>query len=273
MQPSWLVNGAAAAIDPNDRGFAYGDGVFETMAVLAGRIRYFDRHFERLSYGCRRLGIDGPDERTILEDLEAIGSLPQRCVAKLIVTRGAGGRGYRPPRDSKTTRALGIHPWPEYPDTYYSAGVAVRLCETRLPESPRLAGIKHLNRLEHVLARMEWDDDGVAEGLMLDSAQSIVCGTMTNLFLKRGAKLVTPTIRRCGVAGVMRGVVMDLATQSGIEVHDTDVSIPDLYASDEIFLTNAIAGVWPVRRVGERSFDVGMTTRKLMNLLEDSLHA
>lgn len=266
---TWLINGTDSTIAPDDRGLAYGDGVFETMAMIDGQIRFFPKHLERLLNGCQRLGIEPPDRTQILEDVSRLSTGESRCVAKIIVTRGAGGRGYRPARDAESTRLVGIHPWPDYPVTNYREGIIVRLCETRLAENPLLAGIKHLNRLEQVMARNEWDDDRVAEGLMLDVTGRVVSGTMTNLFSVRGDTLSTPSLRRCGVAGVMRNVVMDLAVREGIEVVETDVSPEQLLGSDEVFVTNAILGIWPVREIDGYRFDGCEMTRQFMQRLED----
>ncbi|MGI9258575.1 MAG: aminodeoxychorismate lyase [Gammaproteobacteria bacterium] len=269
---TWLINGTDSTIAPGDRGLAYGDGLFETMAMIDGKVRFFSKHLERLLEGCRRLGIDPPDRSLIMDDLSRLYSTESRCVAKLIVTRGVGGRGYRPDPDAESTRIVGIHPWPDYPVTNYSDGINVRLCDTRLAENSLLAGIKHLNRLEQVMARAEWTDDRVAEGLMLDVSGRVVSGTMTNLFSVRGDTLTTPNLQRCGVAGVMRSVVMDLAVRDGIKVVETDVSPEQLLGSDEVFVTNAVLGIWPVKEIGGRCFDSFETTRQFMQRLEEISH-
>ncbi len=269
---NWLINGTNSAISPGDRGLAYGDGVFESMAVIDGRIRFFSKHLERLFGGCRRLLIEPPDEDKIRQDLEKLIAPQSRGVAKLIVTRGAGGRGYRVEPGTKTTRLVTIHPWPDYPAGHYSEGISVRICKTRLAENPLLAGIKHLNRLEQVMARTEWEDDRIAEGLMLDVSGRVVCGTMTNLFSVQGDTLMTPGLGRCGVAGIMRSAVMELAAGDGIEVMETDVSPEDLLGSDEIFVTNAIAGIWPVNQLDGRRFDSRGLTRQLMQRLAELRH-
>ncbi len=268
MTTTWLVNGADGAVDPGDRGLAYGDGLFETMAVLDGAIRLLDLHLERLIEGCRRLKIAPPDADDIRNDLEILRPDEERAVAKLIVTRGPGTRGYLPAGNSESTRIVGIGPWPDYPAANHTDGVAVRNCQLRLGENPLLAGLKHLNRLEHVLARMEWDVGPWDEGLLTDTSGSVVSGTMSNVFSVRGATLLTPSLRRCGVKGVMRRTVMELAPGQGLEVEEGDFAPGLLNESDEIFLTNAVFGIWPVRQLDQRRFEPGAVTKKLIRALE-----
>ncbi len=273
MTTSWLVNGADEAVDPGDRGLAYGDGLFETMAVLDGEVRRLDLHLDRLMEGCRRLKIAPPDPGAIRDDLEALRSDEDRAVAKLIVTRGPGARGYLPTGDSQSTRIVGIGPWPDYPAANHTDGVAVRNCELRLGENPILAGLKHLNRLEHVLARMEWEMGPWDEGLLTDTSGSVVSGTMSNVFTVRGDTLLTPSLRRCGVKGVMRRTVIESAPAQGLEVEESDFAPGLLNESDEVFLTNAVFGIWPVRQLDQQQFEPGAVTRKLMRVLGAGAHA
>ena len=205
-----LINGVAATcIDAHDRGFHYGDGLFETFAVSNGEPAMWDMHMQRLLLGCQRLGFPAPDPTLLRSEalsLCAVPDAPARGVLKIIITRGGGGRGYRAPSPSAVlatggvTRMLALYPWPDYPAAFWSEGVAVRVCATRLGCNPALAGIKHLNRLEQVLARNEWDDASVAEGLMLDPQGSVIEGTMTNLFVVRNGQLLTPDVSQCGGA-------------------------------------------------------------------------
>ena len=268
MTTTWLVNGADTAVDPSDRGLAYGDGLFETMAVLDGEIRRLDLHLDRLMEGCRRLKIAPPDPDAIRTDLATLRPVEDRAVAKLIVTRGPGARGYLPADNAQSTRIVGISPWPDYPAANYTRGVVVRNCQLRLGENPMLAGLKHLNRLEHVLARMEWAAGQWDEGLLTDTSGSVVSGTMSNVFTVRGDTLLTPSLERCGVKGVMRRIVMELALEQGLEVEEGDFTPGLLVETDEIFLTNAVFGIWPVRQLDQQRFDPGAVTKKLMRALE-----
>ena len=243
-----LVNGVeSSAISVDDRGLQYGDGLFETMSAQDGRVRHFERHMERLAEGGRRLGLPVPDPNLVAAECErALAGLGAGSV-KLMVTRGPGPRSYRPPADPAVTRIV-VSSAPK-PRNDPEEGIVVRLCDTPLGLNPRLAGIKHLNRLEQVLACAEWDDPAIAEGLMSSVDGRIVCATAANVFLVREGRLLTPAIRDCGVAGVMRGVVLAAAREAGIDTEILDVRLVDFSAADEVFLTNAITGVRPVGEI------------------------
>ena len=250
MHPNSLVNGVPAdAIAISDRGLHYGDGLFETLAVRDGRCEFWDRHMQRLHAGCERLRIPPPDPVQLAAEAQQLTQTVERCVLKIIITRGSGGRGYRVPESIQTTRILLRTDWPEYPHETAERGVRVRLCTQRLGTNPSLAGMKHLNRLEQVLARMEWDDPGIAEGLLQDHTGHVIEGTYTNLFVVQNGKLITPALDRCGVTGVMRAVVLELASAAGIDCTECSVSLDKLYAADELFLTNSLIGIWPVREL------------------------
>ncbi len=250
-----LINGEAGdRIDVLDRGLQYGDGLFETLRVRAGRPCLWAAHLARLRRGCERLGIAMPAEARLRDEAGRLCAGLDDGVLKIVLTRGPGGRGYRPPRDARPTRLLAVFPAPDYPPQYAQAGVAARLCDTRLGLNPALAGLKHLNRLEQVLARAEWDEPGIAEGLMLDIEGNVIEGTMSNLFMVRAGRLCTPGLSRCGVAGVMRARVMAEAGAQGIPVEEGRIGLRDLAAADELFLTNSVIGVWPVRRLDGRDY-------------------
>ncbi len=259
-----LVNGLeATVVDVTDRGFSYGDGLFETLAVHDGRPLLWERHMARLREGCERLTIAAPDVSVLEHEAQRLCEGLARAVFKVIVTRGSGGRGYCPAGGSAPTRVTAVSPWPQYPQRYFSDGVALRVCRTRLAVGGALAGLKHLNRLEQVLARGEWDGTDIAEGLMLDSEDRIIEGTMTNVFLVQKGVLTTPDVHRAGVAGVMRGLIMDMAKQSGITCAVRDISLQALDHADEVFVCNSLIGLWPVRCVDHWVFDTGPVTRRI----------
>ena len=179
-----LVNGECREhIEISDRGFQYGDGLFETIKVINGQPVFLDRHIERLDTGCRRLYIPFPGAELLTLEAQKLCQYSNKAVLKLILTRGSGGRGYRQPEVIQTTRVLSLHPFPDYPDSYNEQGITARFCNTCLGLNPALAGIKHLNRLEQILARAEWADSDIQEGIMMDMDEHVIEGTMTNLFL------------------------------------------------------------------------------------------
>ncbi len=260
-----LVNGLDAATLPlTDRGLQYGDGLFETIAVRASGPCLWSEHLDRLSLGAARLGIPLPDPELLLRECLALTQGVASGVLKLILTRGSGGRGYRPPAVPSPTRILGLYPTPAYPSGWAEAGVRVRWCDLVLGENPRLAGIKHLNRLEQVLARAEWDDEAIAEGLLCDTRGRVVAGTMSNVFVYAGGRLLTPCLDRCGVAGTVRALVLRLAPTCGVPIAEADLVRADLEAAEGVFMTNAVLGVAPVWRLGGVEYDPGLLPERLL---------
>jgi len=235
------------AIAVEDRGLHYGDGVFESALLTRGRVRFLDQHLRRLALGCERLGIVPPDPAVLRSDVQQLSGSAERAVLKIIVTRGIGPRGYRPSSRSKATRVVALYPPPQLPAT---SGLVLRWCETRVGRNVRLAGIKHLNRLEQVLAQAEWQDDTIAEGLMLDTEGELVSGTASNVFLVRSDALVTPDVRFCGVRGIMRGEVLRVAKELGIAVSEEPLWPHDVEAASEVFITSSVRGVRSVAELG-----------------------
>lgn len=244
MTLALLVNGVAPAnpsqaIAADDRGLQYGDGLFETALLIDGRVRFLDDHLERLFRGCERLGIQAPDRRTLMDEITQVSTAANRGVLKVMVSRGAGGRGYRPPAATAATRIVALHPLKETPQH----PLKLRWCETRLGRNARLAGIKHLNRLEQVLAQSEWREGEFDEGLMMDTEGELVCATAGNVFAVRDGALITPDLRFCGVQGVMRAQVLKVAAKLRISVSEEPLWPHDLEAASEIFITNAVRGI------------------------------
>ncbi len=262
-----LLNGESRhCIDVSDRGLQYGDGVFETIDILDSKPLFFQRHLQRLALGCRTLLIPCPDFSLLQAEARQVSANAGRAVLKLIVTRGSGGRGYRQPPEISPTRLFSLHPHPEYPSAFQDVGVNLRFCAKRLAINPDLARIKHLNRLEQVLARAEWQDDDIQEGLMLDSEQRVVEGTMSNLFWIKDGAVHTPSLDQCGIAGIVRELVIELAQAAGISVIEDHASREDVLAADELFVTNSVIGIWPVKRLEQQRFEVGNITRSLQSL-------
>lgn len=242
-------------IPVGDRGLHYGDGLFETILIRDGRPCLWDRHLARLALGADRLGIPRPSPSLLRDEAVRIGSELDHGLLKLILTRGVGGRGYRPPASPHPRRILLSYASSPTADPSVDGGVAIRYCETPASVNPRLAGIKHLNRLDAVLARGEWDDPEIAEGLMCDEAGDLVGGTMTNLFVWDGVGLATPSVTRCGIAGTVRALVLEAAARAGIACVERPVTRRMLEEAAGLFLTNARIGVWPVSYLADRRFD------------------
>ena len=245
-----LVNGEDSAVFPvSDRGLQYGHGVFETIAIKEGQPEHWDQHMARLVKGCVQLSIKKPDLSLLKKEALQLANNIDKAVVKIIYTGGEGDRGYKTPELPLPNRILSISEWPDYPHQNFLTGVVVRLCENRLGSNPILAGIKHLNRLEQILARSEWTDSEIAEGIMLDMQGHVIEGTMSNVFFVKNNTLCTPQLNQCGVAGVMREVVLDLAESFGINIYIDDFTPGDIFQADELFLTNSLIGIWAVNKI------------------------
>jgi 4-amino-4-deoxychorismate lyase len=267
--PCSLINGVPGdLLAISDRGLQYGDGLFETIAVRHGVCEFWERHLQRLFEGCTRLRIPLPDSALLTTEAQRLTHAVERAVLKIIITRGSGGRGYRIPDSVQPTRILICTDEPDHPHGNAQTGVRVRICTHTLGNHPALAGLKHLNRLDQVLARMEWADPDIAEGLLQDQTGRVIEGTYTNIFIVQQGRLLTPTLNACGVAGVMRAVVLELATAAGIDCTERAVSLEDLYAAEEVFLTNSLIGIWPVRELNHWRGSRGPLTSSLQTALD-----
>lgn len=261
-----LVNGEPGTrIDATDRGLQFGDGVFETLRVQQGRPVLWDRHWRRLCQGLDLLGIPRPRESDCLDDLgRACGTGVE--LAKLIVTRGPGPRGYAVPARVRPTRIVtGGHPLANSESSHI---LRLGLCGTRVGPNP-LPGCKHLNRLENVLARQEWKR-GWDEGLMLDSRGRVRCATQSNVFVLAGGRLVTPSVAHHGVAGTRRGWLIDECRAHGLEVHETMLNPMQVLAAPTIFLTNTRIGlrraVWADRPTRIQDHEPDDVLRLMQNI-------
>ncbi len=264
-----LINGNSSdAISLYDRGLQYGDGLFETIAVEDEKLLCWNEHLERLQIGCSKLKIPIPNQDTLSEEAQRLTSSVERGIIKIIVTRGQGGRGYALPVNIDSTRILSLYPWPEYSFGNPCDGIKVRVCNYRYAHNSVLAGIKHLNRIEQVLARSEWADRSIAEGIVLDNEENVIEGTMSNVFYIKGETLYTPELSACGVEGIIRQKVITLATELHLEVCINQISLKSLMDADEAFMCNSIIGVWPIKILDEKSFEVGDKTIQIKKILQ-----
>ncbi len=251
-----LVNGSpdAASLSPSDRGLCYGDGLFETIAVNRGKPCLLDRHFRRLLLGASRLQIPPPDRHRLFEEIERVIAGQAMGVVKIILTRGPGKRGYDPQGAGPATRIVsftrlelpGLQPG--------SHPLRVRICDQRLGLNASLAGIKHLNRLEQVLARMELQEGVFDEGIMLDVQGHAVEAISGNIFLLEDDRLITPVLDECGVHGVVRELVMELAPALGLSCTENRVDAEALYRCDALLLCNSLIGLRAVTQLQQHRY-------------------
>ena len=247
-----------AALAPGNRGLAYGDGLFETMRAHRGALPWWDAHWARLALGAARLGIALPDEafahaqaaELLAEDGAGAGGVDSGgSVLKLLLVRGGNARGYAPPADAAPAWQLSRHPLPAPPP---AAGLRLHWCETRLAVQPALAGIKHCNRLEQVLARAECEAAGADEGLLRDADGHVVSATSANLFALHDGRWHTPPVDRCGVAGTCRARLLP-----ALDAIEARLSVADVEGAEAVFLCNAVRGILPVASLGSRRWSPG----------------
>jgi 4-amino-4-deoxychorismate lyase len=265
-----LVNGKQTdRIGIKDRGLQYGDGLFETIAYRNKKLEFCDEHIERLKEGCITLNIPTQILSELYNDFSLITQrVEEDAVIKVIITHGEGGRGYKQPDFASPSRIASLHPFPDYPESNQQ-GVRVTRCRQIVSQNPTLAGLKHLNRLEQVLARSEWSDSDIAEGLMCNINGDLIEGTMTNLFIVKQNTLFTPDLSLSGINGIIRKRVISLAQTLSIPLEITQITESDLAASDEVFLTNSIIGIWPVTQIDDqKSYIYGPITQQLQKALE-----
>ena len=271
-----FINGSEQSnIDVADRGLQYGDGIFETVAYKNGQLQLWDEHMQRMQDSAERLSLAITDESYWLDDIKKL-NLSGDAVIKLTLTRGISGRGYAYANNDATSRITAVYNWPDYAENN-SEGVTACLCETPISVNSALAGIKHLNRLDNVLARNEWNDAHIAEGFMLDHNKHVIEGTMSNVFCVLDDEIYTPSLQSSGVAGVMRHHIMKLAEISAIPVNVIDISEQNFLHMDSIFITNSLIGIWPVTKIlaGDQrfSFTIAEQVKTMQTSINNSLSA
>lgn len=268
LNQQFLINGRGdVAISPMDRGFAYGDGVFRTLRVQQGAPDCWALHYKKLVEDCNVLRIVCPSADLLLADIERLFAPEENAIAKIIISRGEGERGYAVPALAQPTRVVIKTPFPHYPETNFNEGVRLHLCNLRLSYQPQFAGIKHLNRLENVMARMEWTDNTITDGLLLDEKDRAIECTMSNVFARFGKSLVTPDLSLCGVAGITRGRILEAAPQLGLSVKVADLPLDKLMQADEIITCNSLYGAWQVIVLNRQKWqpqDLAMQLRQIL---------
>ena len=265
-----LINGKFVdELAAHDRGLHYGDGLFETITVENMQLLCWDEHLKRLERGCIKLNIAVPDKNLLKNEVSELINTESQGVIKIIISRGQGGRGYKILENIAPTRIISLYPWSYQYDQNSSSGVKTRICKYRYAKNPLLAGIKHLNRLEQILARSEWNDDSIAEGIVMDSENYIIEGTMSNIFCIIGKTLYTPDLSECGIEGIVRGKIIELASNLKFNVEIKKIPLGFLMNAEEIFMCNSIIGVWPVNIIDETKFSKHKKTQNIIKTLQE----
>ncbi|MCK5395097.1 MAG: aminodeoxychorismate lyase [Gammaproteobacteria bacterium] len=275
-----MINGVATDyLNINDRAIHYGDGIFETILCDHDRLLYWKQHYQRLQSSATRLKMNCPDEQLLLDDIKQLldgieHSVDDNFAIKVIISRGISERGYRFPKghnENRVTMLSTLEPG-------YSSLLAGKLlsgdlylCEQQISINESLAGLKHLNRLENVLASNEWQngttDNTIIDGLMINANHYVIEGTMSNLFTVKGKRLITPDLKYSGVNGIMRDVIIDIAKQNDIEISVVNMRLDELYSMDELFISNSLIGLKAVNKIAQNTF----SSHDITNLIFDAL--
>jgi len=248
----------------------YGQCVFETIAISNGQACLLDAHLSRLELGAKRLGLSINQHliSSLRNDIEKIITGQIKAVVRVNLTMGTGGRGYaNPTPDEQTlTRIVSLHDYPPHPPSNWQEGIVLGVADIRLSHQPYLAGLKHGNRLEQIIARSQWADNW-HEALLMDLDGHIVEATQSNVFIVHNNKLITPSLNKAGVAGVMRECIMNIASSLGIEVQIKEVTIDEVKQADAVFLSNSVIGLWPVKALKSRSYNDLTLPHKLLKII------
>jgi len=262
-----LIDGEISTlVAASNRGLNYADGLFETLVVKNNRPRRWQAHMDRLGTGCKRLGIGMPPQAILLREVQTVSAGLPEAVVKIVLTRGGETRGYTPSIEKTCVRIISAHAYPQQLAELARIGVTARVCDLRLAIQPALGGIKHLNRLEQVMASDEMRDSDTSEGILLDREGHVICAIAANIFLVKEGRLLTPRLDRCGVRGVIRGQILTAFAQ---RCEQRRILLDQFQEADEVFICNSVRGVVPVTAINEQAFAIGPVTREVQNWLQE----
>lgn len=260
-----LVDGEITdQVSAADRGLLYGDGLFESIFIRGGQPRFWQGHVDRLTAGCEQLGIPVTPQAVLLREVKTVCAGAPDCMVRIIITRGASGSGYASGNHARPNRIVSSHERLALKDDPATFGIRARMCQLRLGIQPALAGMNHLNRLEQVTARAEWDDPSIHEGILLDSEDHVISGVSSNIFLVHSGRLLAPRLDRCGIRGVMRGAILNAFRPL---CEQRRLLLDMLPEAHEVFICNSIHGVMPVTRIDHWEYEIGSMTREVQDWL------
>jgi len=266
MEPIVYLNGkfvslSQAKVSILDRGFCYGDALFETMRVYSGKIFQLDRHLDRLEHGAQSIFLKLPESRERIEEILYVTFSRNQgadAVIRLTLTRGEGILGKLWQADTSPTLSVYVRSYSAPPDEWYQNGVPIAL----IPNSAAKLGglqeqIKSANYLSQILARKQAEDQNSVDGIMINDQGEVCDGTISNIFVVKDGELSTPAVNSYVLAGVTRQVVLKLATESGTVCKERSMAADDILQGDEVFLTNTGWEILPVTRVGGKAVGSG----------------
>ncbi|MFT6927194.1 MAG: 4-amino-4-deoxychorismate lyase [Psychromonas sp.] len=242
-----LINGIeSTSIAADDRGLAYGDGLFSTIKVERGIVQLWDYHLQRLQLGAEKLFFPDVEWLLLAEELHCLAkSVSEQpfAVIKVILTRGSGGRGYSVQGCSSPQRILSVHPYPAFYQQWQRDGLKVIQCRQKLAINTQLAGLKTLNRLEQVLIKHELEAQHAFEGIVCDNDGYVIEACSANVFIHLNNRWVTPKLDGCGVTGVKRRQIMELSAKAGQPIKEMKITTDDLLKAQAVCLSNALMGI------------------------------
>ena len=287
-----LINGVHSEyLDVMDRSIHYGDGIFETILCLGAdadtenqaardaRLCYWQQHYQRLKHSAQRLQLECPDERVLLADIKKLlqHAVPAAaCVIKIILSRGSGDRGYLYPKRQAESRIVMLSDIDAAHSSLLSGHLLtgeLYLCQQPASINTGLAGLKHLNRLENVIARNEFAarKGTYIDGIMLNDEAAVIECSMSNLFAVAGERLITPDLQRSGVNGVMRDVIIELARSDGIDVSVRELMSDELLSMDALFISNSLIGMKAASRLLDIDYEQSKMSVHLFEKLQEAL--
>ncbi|EDP99002.1 aminodeoxychorismate lyase [Shewanella benthica] len=267
----WVNGELNGHIEPLDRGLAYGDGLFATMRIVQGQIAFLSAHLDRLTQGTKRLGFSWSPSQALVTHVKHQAKIQVTGCLKLLLSRGTGGRGYGAPATCEITEVISLHAIPTHYASWQKTGISLTCSPIKLSQQPRLAGIKHLNRLEQVLIKSESLPAGYQDWLVLDGLDNIVESSMANLFFVSGKHIVTPSISRSGVAGVMREQVIYALLEAGYDVEARPIAYSHLCHYQHVFMTNSLVGILDINHVDDVHFTHADFTQQIRQTLHLTL--
>ena len=253
MSKQFLINGKFQKISPFDRAFQYGDGIFRTFVVEDKKPRHWKYQYKKIVEDCLAMKIKPPKEKELLSDIHSLFKTKKKAVGKFIISRGVSERGYKFNKDILHNRFLIKTNMPIYPKASFKSGVSLYVCKHKLNPS-MLSGVKHLNRLENIIARQEWTSDQYADGILLDQDGHVIECISSNIFMRIGKIIYTPKISHIGIKGVTRELMIKSSAQLGFKVKESIFDLNKLLEADEVFITNSLFGVLQVKKIKKRSW-------------------
>lgn len=262
-----------ATVSVFDRGFLYGDGLFETVRVINGTPFRWREHMERLQAGARFLNIElpfGPRRLSVFARGLAAKNEMLDCLLRLTLSRGAGAPGYSPKGAFLPTITMSLRPAPESarrrPPRW-----KLMTSSIRVPASDPLASFKTCNKLPQILARAEADDAGVDEALLLNTDGHVAEGTSSNVFLVKRGIIFTPPLAAGNLPGVTRSIVFEIAAGLGVRIREKQLRLRDCAQADEIFLSLTSLGIVEAGWLNGKKLKRAMITNQFIKRYDDIL--